>query len=62
VAALERAVKLKMILGLPLLSSFASDAPNKLNILIQNSYAIGMNGAKIGVFEQSHQVSLTGCP
>lgn len=42
------------------LSAFSSDAPGQLDVLRHDSDALGVNGAQVRVFEQAHQVSLTG--
>ncbi|KAF4373900.1 hypothetical protein F8388_007806 [Cannabis sativa] len=40
------------------LSSLASNPTSQLNILRHDRNPLGVNGAQIGVFEQTHQVSL----
>ncbi|RDX86243.1 hypothetical protein CR513_32450 [Mucuna pruriens] len=42
------------------LSPFASDSSGELNILRHDGDPLGVNGAKVGVFEETHQVSLSG--
>jgi len=41
------------------LSAFATDAASKLNVLGEDGYALGVEGAKVGVFEQVDQVGFT---
>jgi hypothetical protein len=38
------------------LRSFASDATGQLNVLGHDGHPLGVNGAQIGVFKQSHQI------
>merc|ERR1711974_81156 len=42
------------------LGTLSADTASKLDILWHNSDTLGVNGAQIGVLEQSHQISLTG--
>jgi len=42
------------------LGTLSADTASKLDILWHNSDTLGVNGAQIGVLEQSDQISLTG--
>ncbi len=42
------------------LSAFTTDAAGKLDILGHDGDSLGVDGAQVGVFEKTHQVSLTG--
>jgi len=42
------------------LGTLSADTASKLDILWHNSDTLGVNGAQVGVLEQSHQISLTG--
>jgi len=42
------------------LGTLSADTASKLDILWHNSDTLGVNGAQIGVLEQSHQISLAG--
>ena len=42
------------------LGPLAPDPPGELNVLGHNGDSLGMDGAQIGVLEQSNQISLTG--
>lgn len=46
--------------GYPSLSAFPADATSQLDILWHDRDTLGMNGAQVGVFEQSHQVGFSG--
>ena len=41
-------------------SSLASDPPGQLNILGHDGDPLGMDGAEVGVLEETNQVGLTG--
>lgn len=40
------------------LSTFSTDTTSKLNVLGHNGHPLRVNGAQVGVLEQTHQVSL----
>jgi hypothetical protein len=42
------------------LSALASDAAGQLNVLGHDGHALGVDGAQVGVLEQTHQVGLGG--
>jgi len=42
------------------LGTLSADTASKLDILWHNSDTLGVNGAQIGVLEESNQISLTG--
>jgi len=42
------------------LGTLSADTASKLDILWHNSDTLGVNGAQIGVLEESDQISLTG--
>jgi len=42
------------------LGTLSADTASKLDILWHNSDTLGVNGAQIGVLEQTHQISLAG--
>jgi len=42
------------------LGTLSADTASKLDILWHNSDTLGVNGAQIGVLEQTHQIGLAG--
>jgi len=40
------------------LSPLATDPPSQLNVLGHDGHALGMDGAQVGVLEETHQVGL----
>jgi len=42
------------------LSSLTADSSCQLDVLWHNGHTLGVNGAQVGVLEESDQVSLTG--
>jgi len=42
------------------LGTLSADTASKLDILWHNSDTLGVNGAQVGVLEQTHQISLAG--
>ena len=40
------------------LTAFSSDTTGELNVLGHDGNSLGMDGAEVGVFEESHQVGL----
>lgn len=42
------------------LGAFSADAPGQLNVLGHDGDALGVDGAEVGVFEETHQISLAG--
>jgi len=42
------------------LSTLPSNTTSQLDVLWHNGHSLGVDGAQVCVFEQSHQVSLTG--
>ena len=42
------------------LSPLAADPPGQLNVLRHDGHALGVDGAKVGVLEQTHQVCFRG--
>ena len=44
--------------GSATLSTFSTDAAGQLDILGHDGHSLGVDGAQVGVFEETHQVSL----
>lgn len=42
-----------------ILSTFATDSARQLDVLRHNGHTLGVDGAQVCVFEQTHQVGLT---
>ena len=42
------------------LSTFATDSAGQLDVLWHDGHTLGMDGAKVGVFKETNQVSLRG--
>jgi len=42
------------------LSTLSTDTPGQLDVLGHDSHPLGMDGTKVGVFEETHEVSLAG--
>ena len=42
------------------LSTFSTDTTGQLDVLGHDGHSLGMDGAKVGVFEQSDEVSFSG--
>jgi len=42
------------------LSSFTTDAAGKLDVLGHDGHTLGVDGAQVGILEQTDQISLTG--
>lgn len=46
--------------GLTGLSTLTADTPGQLDVLGHDGHALGMDGAQVGILEQSNEVSLAG--
>src|SRR3978361_2418217 len=42
------------------LGSFAANAPGQLDVLRHDGHSLGVNGAQVGVLEETDQISLAG--
>ena len=47
-------------MGIWSLGPFSSDSPSQLDILWHDGHTLGVDGAQVGVLEETNQVSLTG--
>jgi hypothetical protein len=41
------------------METFAADSPGEVEVLLQYCYSPGVNGAKVGVFEEAGQVAFS---
>ena len=48
------------VVGWNFLSSLSADSPGQLDVLGHDGHPLGVDGAQVGVLEESHQVSLRG--
>lgn len=47
-------------MGIWSLGPFSSDSPSQLDILWHDGHTLGVDGAQVGVLEETNQVSLAG--